>query len=190
MKGFKTTAGVTVEAAAGTDEMSNSRPPIPDLKPWPRLGAAVVRPVLRSSRRLRGAQRRRLNGAAPRDAGKLGTLEHQRIDRNQCRAAGHGKSGNLRAEQEGVEDTCRQRKCDDVVADRPPEVLMHLAQRGMGQLDGADHVVGIALHQNHVGALDSDVGAGADGEADIRLRERRRVVDAVANHADLLALHL
>jgi len=27
MKGFKTTAGVTVEAAAGTDEMSNSRPP-------------------------------------------------------------------------------------------------------------------------------------------------------------------
>jgi hypothetical protein len=33
-----------------------------------------------------------------------------------------------------------------------------------------------------VGALDDNVGAGSDGEADIRLRECRRVVDAIADH--------
>ena len=35
-----------------------------------------------------------------------------------------------------------------------------------------------------VGGLDGDVGAGADRDADIGLRERGRVVDAVADHRD------
>ena len=40
----------------------------------------------------------------------------------------------------------------------------------------------VALHQRDAGALDRDVGAGAHGDADVGLRERGRVVDAVAGH--------
>ena len=42
----------------------------------------------------------------------------------------------------------------------------------------------VALHERHAGALHRDVGAGAHRDADVRLRERRRVVDAVARHRD------
>ena len=47
-----------------------------------------------------------------------------------------------------------------------------------------------AADQRHVGGLDGDVGARADRDADVRLRERRRVVDAVADHRDDLAARL
>ena len=49
-----------------------------------------------------------------------------------------------------------------------------------------DDAAQIAGHQHHVGALDRDVGAGADGDADIGLGQRRRIVDAVADEGDLL----
>ena len=40
----------------------------------------------------------------------------------------------------------------------------------------------VALHERDAGALDRDVGAGAHRDADVGLRERGRVVDAVARH--------
>ena len=83
-----------------------------------------------------------------------------------------------------------QRKGNDVVADRPPEVLMHFSERRMGQFDGADHVERVALHQHDVGTLHRDIRAGTDCEADIGLGQSRSVVHAVADHADLLALRL
>ena len=42
----------------------------------------------------------------------------------------------------------------------------------------------VAGHQHHVGALDGDVCAGADGNTHIGLRERRRIVDAVADEGE------
>ena len=48
----------------------------------------------------------------------------------------------------------------------------------------ADDAAQVALDQRDAGALDGDVGAGAHGDADVRPRERRRVVDAVAGHGD------
>jgi len=42
--------------------------------------------------------------------------------------------------------------------------------------------VEVAGDERHVARLEGDVGAGADGDADIGLRECRRVVDAVADH--------
>ena len=42
----------------------------------------------------------------------------------------------------------------------------------------------IAFDQRDAGALHRDIGAGAHGDADIGLGERRRVVDAVAGHGD------
>ena len=67
---------------------------------------------------------------------------------------------------------------------------MHLAQRRARQLDRTDHVVGVALHQHDLGAFHGHVGAGADREADIGLRQGRRIVDAVADHGDLVTLVL
>ena len=67
---------------------------------------------------------------------------------------------------------------------------MHLAQRDARQAHGGDHVERIASHQHHVGALHGHVGARADRESDVGLRERRRIVDAIADHADFLSLRL
>ena len=39
---------------------------------------------------------------------------------------------------------------------------MHLAQGSARQLDGSQHIVGVALHQHHVSALNSHIGAGTD----------------------------
>ena len=44
--------------------------------------------------------------------------------------------------------------------------------------------------ERHAGALHRHVGAGAHRDADLRLRQRRRVVDAVARHGDDAALGL
>ena len=48
----------------------------------------------------------------------------------------------------------------------------------------------VALHQRDAGALHRHVGAGAHRDADVGLRQRRRVVDAVAGHGDHAALGL
>ena len=47
-----------------------------------------------------------------------------------------------------------------------------------------------AAHQRDVGRLERDVGAGADRDADVGPRQRRRVVDAVADHRDDVTLGL
>ena len=46
------------------------------------------------------------------------------------------------------------------------------------------------LHQRDVGGFHGHVGAGADRHADVGLRQRRRIVDAVAHHGHDLALLL
>src|SRR2546426_628186 len=70
------------------------------------------------------------------------------------------------------------------------EVLAHLAEGGAADLDRRCDVERVRPHQDDVGGLDRDVGAGADREADIGLCERRRVVDAVADHCDTAPLLL
>ncbi len=51
-------------------------------------------------------------------------------------------------------------------------------------------VEGIAAHQHDVRRFDRHVGSGADCNADIGLRQSRRVVDPVANHGHTFALLL
>ena len=45
----------------------------------------------------------------------------------------------------------------------------------------------MAVDEHDVGRVDGHIRARADGDADVRARERRRVVDAVADHGDLAA---
>ena len=59
-----------------------------------------------------------------------------------------------------------------------------------GQPDGVGGGAQVAADQREVRGLDGDVGAGAHGQAEVGLRERRRVVDPVADHGDDRALVL
>ena len=46
------------------------------------------------------------------------------------------------------------------------------------------------MHEHDVRRADGDIGAGADGDADVGAREGRRVVDAVAHHGHLVVARL
>ena len=58
-----------------------------------------------------------------------------------------------------------------------------MAATGCGARDAAQ----VTLHQRDAGRFHRDVGARAHRDADVRLRQRRRVVDAVAGHRDAAA---
>ena len=62
---------------------------------------------------------------------------------------------------------------------------MDIAERRAAQADGCRNIEQTALHENYVRRVDGDVGARSDGDADIRSRKCRRVVDAVSDHGDL-----
>ena len=72
------------------------------------------------------------------------------------------------------QDAGRERHRDEVVAGGPPQVLLHLAVAGPGQLDHRQHRARVVAGQDDAGRRDGDVGAGADGDADIGLRQRGR----------------
>ena len=90
----------------------------------------------------------------------------------------------------GVEYARRDGNADGVVEKRPEEVLLDVADDRPAQLHGGGNVQKVAAHQHNVRRLDGDVRARTDGDADVRAREGRRVVDAVADHGDLFAAFL
>jgi hypothetical protein len=67
---------------------------------------------------------------------------------------------------------------------------VHLAQGAAADRDRGRDVERIGAHQDDVGGLDRNVGAGADGDPDVSFGERRGVVDAVADHGHLAAVGL
>ena len=75
-----------------------------------------------------------------------------------------------------------QRHGGDVVAEGPAEVLLDRPQRRAREADGVAGGAQVAADERQVGGLDRHVGAGADRKAEVGLRERRRIVDAVAGH--------
>ena len=60
-------------------------------------------------------------------------------------------------------------------------------ERDPSFLDGGDDAAQARLGQHHAGGGFGDVGGRRDGDADLRLAQRRRVVGAVAAHADGVA---
>ena len=67
---------------------------------------------------------------------------------------------------------------------------MIVRERPPGEPDRVDGRAQVAGDEREVGGLDRDVRAGAEREPEVGLGERRRVVDAVADHRDDLALGL
>ena len=81
-----------------------------------------------------------------------------------------------------------ERDADDIIDERPEKILTNVAQRRAAEPNGGGNVAHAAFHKHNVRGVDGDVRSGADGKTDVRARERRGVVDAVAHHGDLAAL--
>ena len=84
----------------------------------------------------------------------------------------------------GYSTSGRHRHADGVVNERQEQILPDVAHRRAAQATRADDAAQVAFDERDAGAFDRDVGAGAHGDADRRLGERRRVVHAVSRHRD------
>ena len=51
-------------------------------------------------------------------------------------------------------------------------------------VDRGGHQPGVGPHQGDAGGFHRDIGAGAHGDTDVGDGQRRRIVDAVTDHAD------
>ena len=72
-----------------------------------------------------------------------------------------------------------------VVGGGEPEVLLIVRKARRPRRDRLRDRAPVVPHQGHVRRLDRGIRAGgAHRDADVRLRERRRIVDAVADHRD------
>ena len=75
----------------------------------------------------------------------------------------------------------------DLFGDRVQRIAQDALKRDAAFLDRGDDAGEARLGQNHAGRGFGDVGRGRDRDADLRLAQRRRVVGAVAAHADGMA---
>ncbi len=98
----------------------------------------------------------------------------------------HRQAGDDRVEQADRGERDR----GDVVPERPGEVLLDRAQRGAAEADRVGRRAQVAGDEREVRGLDRHVGARPDRQPEVGLRERGRVVDAVADHRDDAALGL
>jgi hypothetical protein len=78
----------------------------------------------------------------------------------------------------------------DVVGDRERRQRAARHQQLLADLDDLDQLGRIGVEIDHVAGFARGLRAGVHGDADIGLRQRRRVVGAVAAHGDELALGL
>ena len=115
------------------------------------------------------------------------TLEPQCIHYDAHAGKAHGRGADHRVQPQMERQVQKPRRDGDahrVVKESPEQVLLDVADNGLGQPDGRDRVGKVAFHQHHIGAFDGNVRARADGDPHIRAGQRRRVVDAVSHHSD------
>ena len=103
---------------------------------------------------------------------------------------GGGKHGVELPVQGGIEYACGDGNANGIIEERPEQVLLDIAQHTAGKLQSGGDIGGIAVHQDDIGGINGNIGAGADGDADIGTNQGGRVIDAVAHHGDDLALFL
>src|SRR4051794_30309249 len=78
----------------------------------------------------------------------------------------------------------RERERRDVVGERPEQIAFDRRERPAREADRVARRAEVTANERQVARLDRDVCARAEREPEIGLRERRRVVDAVADHRD------
>ena len=91
----------------------------------------------------------------------------------------------------GGEDRRQDREVlGDVVGDRERRQRAARDQQLLADLDDLDQLRRVGVEVDHVAGLARGLGAGVHGHADVGLRERGRVVGAVAGHRDQPAVGL
>ena len=103
---------------------------------------------------------------------------------------GGGKHGVELPVQGGIEYARGDGNADGIIEERPEQILLDIAQHAAGKLQSGRDIGGIAVHQDDIGGINGNIGAGADGDADIGTHQSGCVIDAVAHHGDDLALFL
>ena len=109
------------------------------------------------------------------------------------RGKAHGGGGQHGAElpaQQGIEHPGGNGNADAIIKECPEEVLLDIAQDAAGKLQGGGNIGGVAVHEDNIGGVDGDIGAGTDGDADIGPDQCGGVIDAIADHGDDLPLFL
>mmetsp|Transcript_1433 Transcript_1433/g.3717 ORF Transcript_1433/g.3717 Transcript_1433/m.3717 type:complete len:672 (-) Transcript_1433:1302-3317(-) len=102
-------------------------------------------------------------------------------------AHGHAQAGEGRGQphvRPGEEDAAGDGHADEVVEHCQHEVELDALEDGAAEVQRHDDVREAAADEDDVGGVHGHGRAGPDGYADVRLRQRRRVVDAVADHGD------
>lgn len=105
---------------------------------------------------------------------------HEHADR----AGRHGRGADGRVQHAERRD----RDADEVIKQRPRQVLADGADGRARDVKQLRQLLEVAGRQQDARRLDGDVRPAAHGDRAVRHGERRRVVDAVADHADRLAL--
>src|SRR5579884_2823458 len=106
---------------------------------------------------------------------------------------GHGGAGDDGAEENAEKRRQRarsQRNTQRIINEREEEVLPNVAHDGTAQAAGASNAPQVTLQERDAGAFDGDIGATAHGDAHLRLRQRRGIIDAVAGHGHNATLAL
>ena len=127
--------------------------------------------------------------------GELGlpAAQPQGIADDADRGKAHGGGGQHGAElpaQQGIEYPGGNGNADAIIKECPEEVLLDIAQDTAGKLQGGGNIGWVAVHEDNIGRIDGDIGAGTDGDADIGTHQGRGIIDAVPHHGDDLALLL
>ena len=78
----------------------------------------------------------------------------------------------------------RDRNQNHIIGESPEEILLDVAHRCPAQCHRRRRRAEVARHQNDIGRLDGDIRAAADRKTDIGFRQRRRIIDAIANEGD------
>src|SRR4029450_7491722 len=119
--------------------------------------------------------------------------EPQRVANDRYRTQRHGSTGNHWAEHQPehrIQRASGDRDTDGVIDEREEEVLADVPHGAPAETPGPDNATEIALHQRYTSALHRHVCSGPHSDADGRLRQGRRVVDALPRHCHHMAFSL
>src|SRR5437762_1822582 len=98
-----------------------------------------------------------------------------------------GQTHRQRAHDRAEKTERRERERSGVVEEGPEEVLFDCAQRGLRQSERFGDCLNVRLQQDNIGRLAGNVAGLSDGNTEVSLLQRRRVVDAVADEGDAFA---
>ena len=110
------------------------------------------------------------------------------IEESDISSADH--SGAQHDAEARVEHARRDRDRQHVVDAAQTRFCFILRTVALESVIAAQDVERVAPHQHHLRRLDRHIRPRADGDADVGLGQRRRVVDAVADHRHALAFGL